>query len=192
MNLGASAGVQPPLPKPARDKLIAYWTAICEQAQAASCHVDETVTDAQPPRSTTPQPVVPIPGLNSITGADDVTTTTITDGVLGFAGDRWEISPEGRLVVQQIADRIRVKLAQDPDMVITVAGYTADPPGYSPERLARLGQARSDSVAAALRAAGITSVQSIGGGPAPDMTAIVNGAFDDELGAQMRRVEITY
>ena len=101
-----------------------------------------------------------------------------------FSGDRWDISPDGQLVVRQIADRIADKCARRPDLVVTVAGYTADPPDYSPQRLARLGQARSDSVADALRAADVTcTVRSIGGGKAPDMTAIVNGAFNDALAA---------
>lgn len=193
VNLGNSAGDQPPLPKPTRDKLNAYWTAICVQAGAASCEIDQTTTTPSPPRSTAPQPVVTVPGLSSITGPNDVTTTSITDGVLGFAGDRWDISPDGHLVVGQVADRITHKLAQKPDLVVTVAGYTADPPGYTTTDLARLGQARSDSVAHALRAAGVTAtIRSIGGGKAPGMTAIVHGSFDDTLGAQMRRVEITY
>jgi outer membrane protein OmpA-like peptidoglycan-associated protein len=192
--LGDAAGDQPPLPKPARDTLTAYWTAICTASGAASCAVDATPAHGAAPRGTATVPVVPIPGLSSVVGPHGEVTTTITDELLGFRGDSAEVSPAGRALLGQVAGQIRATLAAHPDAPVVVHGYTADPPGYSPDRLARLARARSEAVVAVLVAAGVptTNLHAVGDGPAPGMTAVVDGHFDEFLGARMRRVEITH
>lgn len=191
VGLGETAGAQPPLPKPIRDKLVAYWTAICTEAGAQSCTVDETPIEPGPPRGTVAQPSVPVPGVGSITGPEG-TKTTVTDDVLGFAGDRWDLSRDGRETLDHIADQIRDELSKDPDRVVTVTGYTADPADYTPQELSGLARARAATVADVLRAEGIRTVRPVGAGPAPGMTAMVRGVFDESIGARMRRVEITY
>jgi outer membrane protein OmpA-like peptidoglycan-associated protein len=139
-------------------------------------------------------PVVPIPGLSSVTGPHGEVTTTITDDLLGFRGDSAEVGPAGRALLVQLAGQIRATLAAHPDAPVVVHGYTADPPDYSPDRLARLARARSAAVVAVLVDAGVpaANLQAVGDGPAPGMTAVVGGRFDESLGARMRRVEITH
>jgi hypothetical protein len=68
--LGATAGAQPPLPKPIRDKLIAYWTTICTAAGAASYDIDNSPVPATPPAATAAMSIVSIPGVASVTGPD--------------------------------------------------------------------------------------------------------------------------
>ncbi|MGH3932915.1 MAG: OmpA family protein, partial [Pseudonocardiaceae bacterium] len=63
--LGGAAGDQPPLPKPTREKLTAYWMAICEAA-ADFCELDDTRFDRTLPLPGPDMPVVPIPDMPSI------------------------------------------------------------------------------------------------------------------------------
>ncbi|HEX2301524.1 MAG TPA: hypothetical protein VHH34_23985, partial [Pseudonocardiaceae bacterium] len=81
-----------PLPKPTRQKLTAYWTAICA-ATAASCEFDDTRFEHATPFPGPEMPVVPIPDITSVTGPQGAVTTTLSDRVLGFAGDSAALSP---------------------------------------------------------------------------------------------------
>lgn len=191
--LGATAGAQDPLHAPARDTLNGYWLAICEASQAASCEIDDSRLPATPSLSTGPAPTVPIEGIHSIVGPTGQTTTTLSDTVLGFAADSSVLGPAAQDVLMQTAARINIVLAGQPHTPVIVHGWTADPPGSTTEGLIALSQARAQAVADALASYGVTNpIQPIGGGAAPDMTATVDGQFDEAIAAQMRRSEITF
>lgn len=190
--LGATAGDQPPLPQPTRQKLTAYWKAICE-ATAQSCEFDDTRFERAAPAPGPAIPVVPIPEVSSVTGPLGEVTTTLSDRVLGFAGDSAVLSPAALELLADTASRINTRLGGRPGAEVTVRGYTADPPGSTHEDRLQLSQDRARAVAAALAAAGVTHrIVPAGGGSAPGPSAVVNGAFDEARAAAMRRVEITY
>ncbi|GHH54409.1 hypothetical protein GCM10017774_69440 [Lentzea cavernae] len=190
--IGETAGAQPPLTIPSRERLTAYWTALCQAAGAASCEIDESRVDHAPPNSDAPVPVVPVPGITSVTGPDGTERTTLLNDVLGFAGDSAELSPSARELMRQYAARVTAKLASRPDAVVTVRGYTADPPGSTEAGRQELSSRRAQVVADALRDGGVRHrIEHSGGGSAPGMTATATGTFDETIAGQMRRVEIT-
>jgi outer membrane protein OmpA-like peptidoglycan-associated protein len=190
--VGETAGAQPPLTIPSRQRLTAYWTAICRAAGAASCEIDDSRGDHAGPNSTVSIPIVPVPGIASVTGPDGEERTTLLNDVLGFAGDSAELSPSARELLREYATRITAKLASQPAAVVTVRGYTADPPGSTESGRAELSSERARVVAQALRDGGLRHrIDHSGGGSAPGMTAMAAGAFDEAVAGQMRRVEIT-
>jgi outer membrane protein OmpA-like peptidoglycan-associated protein len=197
--LGATAGAQPPLTKPARDTLVGYWTAICTAAApGGSCDVDARPLDPSPPVATADMPVVDVPGIDSATGPDGRTTVTLFDSVTGFAPDSAVLSADAQNILRGISARIAAKLAQQPHTTITIRGYVADPPGSTPASRQQTADERARAVEAfltdQLRAAGFSPpIDAAGAGTPPQPpTAIVNGAFDGATAAQMRKVTITY
>ncbi|MGH4023099.1 MAG: OmpA family protein, partial [Pseudonocardiaceae bacterium] len=190
--LGGTAGDQAPLPQPTRQKLTAYWKAICA-ATAEFCEFDDTRFERTTPVPGPEMPVVPIPDISSVTGPDGAVTTTLSDRVLGFAGDSAALSPAALGLLADTAARINTRLSGQPDTSVTVRGYTADPPGSTQVGRLQLSQERARAVAAALTAAGVTNkIVTIGGAAAPGPSAMVGGAFDEARATAMRRVEITY
>ncbi|SFI78305.1 OmpA family protein [Amycolatopsis regifaucium] len=191
--LGATAGRQVPLSLPTRERLAAYWREICRAAGAAECLIDDARPEAGPPNGTVPTPEVPVPGIVSVTGPDGTTKTTLSDDVLGFAGDSAALSPAAQGVLAELSARIVAKRAERPTAKVVVRGFTADPPGSTEQGRAELSAARANAVAGALRAAGVEGpIDSSGGGTAPGMTAMSGGAFDEGVAVKMRRVDITY
>ncbi|WP_326568715.1 OmpA family protein [Amycolatopsis rhabdoformis] len=191
--LGAVAGAQPPLPTPARDKLAAYWKALCQAAHAASCDLDQTRVPAHRPESTVATPVVPVPGVQSVVGPSGRVSTTVSDSALGFAGDSAGLSPAARDLLRSLAESITARLADRPQATVTVRGYAADPPGSTPAGRQELAALRARVVAGALTASGVTNHLDVAGiGTEPGATAIVGGRFDEPTAARLRRVEITY
>jgi outer membrane protein OmpA-like peptidoglycan-associated protein len=198
--LGTTAGdLQPPLTKPTRDKLASYWLTICHTAaRRGSCDLDESALDPVPPLGTADMPVIDVPGMSSAIGPDGRTTTTLFDSVTGFAPDSAVLSADARAVLRGISTQIARKLAQQPDATITVRGYVADAPGStsaSREQTATdRAMAVSSVVAGQLQATGLSprmDTTGVGIPPEPP-TAIVNGAFDETVARQMRKVTITY
>jgi outer membrane protein OmpA-like peptidoglycan-associated protein len=197
--LGATAGAQPPLTKPARDTLVRYWTAICTAAApGGSCDVDARPLDSAPPVATAAVPVVNVPGIDSVTGPDGRTTVTLFDAVTGFAPDSVVLSADAQNILRSIGARIVAKLGQQPNTTITIRGYVADPPDSTPAGRQQTADERARAVQAfltdQLRAAGLSPpIDAAGAGTPPQPpTAIVNGAFDEATAAQMRKVTITY
>ncbi|MEV6908794.1 OmpA family protein [Amycolatopsis sp. NPDC051071] len=187
--IGATAGPQAPLSLPVRERLVAYWREICHAAGAAECLFDEARLDSRPPNGTVPTPDVPVPGIVSVRGPDGTTKTTLSNDVLGFAGDSAALSPAAQGVLAELASRIAAK----PSAGVVVRGFTADPPGSTGQRRAELSAARANAVAGALRAAGAgVRIDASGGGTAPGMTAMSGGVFDEGVAVKMRRVDITY
>ncbi|MCP2248050.1 OmpA family protein [Lentzea aerocolonigenes] len=190
--IGETAGTQPPLTIPSRERLNAYWTAMCKAAGAASCDMDESRTDHTAPNSEVAVPIVPVPGITSVTGPEGTERTTLLNDVLGFAGDSAELSQPARELLREYAARIAAKLASQPNAVVTVLGYTADPPDSTEWGRAELSSRRARVVAEALRDGGVRHrIDHSGGGSAPGMTAMATGTFDEAIAGQMRRVEIT-
>ncbi|QRP51161.1 OmpA family protein [Amycolatopsis sp. FDAARGOS 1241] len=191
--LGAVAGAQPPLPTPARDKLGAYWRAICQAAGAASCDVDQSRVPARRPEATIATPAVPVPGVQSVVGPSGRISTTVADSALGFAGDSADLSPAARDLLRSLAEGISARLADRPDAPVTVRGYAADPPGSTAAGRQELATLRAQAVAGALKASGVTNpLDAAGIGTQPGATAVVGGRFDEQTATRMRRVEITY
>lgn len=187
--IGATAGTQSPLSLPTRERLVAYWQEICRAAGAAECLFDEARLDPRPPNGHVATPDVPVPGIVSVSGPDGTTRTTLTNDVLGFAGDSAALSPAAQGVLAELAMRIAAK----PAARVVVRGFTADPPGSTEQGRADLSAVRAGAVAAALKAAGVAvPIDSSGGGTAPGMTAMSGGVFDEGVAVKMRRVDITY
>lgn len=187
--IGATAGTQSPLSLPTRERLVAYWQEICRAAGAAECLFDEARLDPRPPNGHVATPDVPVPGIVSVSGPDGTTRTTLTNDVLGFAGDSAALSPAAQGVLAELAMRIAAK----PAARVVVRGFTADPPGSTEQGRADLSAARAGAVAGALKAAGVAvPTDSSGGGTAPGMTAMSGGVFDEGVAVKMRRVDITY
>jgi outer membrane protein OmpA-like peptidoglycan-associated protein len=192
-SLGATAGAQPPLPKPNRNKVIAYWMAMCTAAGAASCDIDNSQVPATPPAATAAMPIVPIPGVTSVTGPDSTTTYSITDATLGFSADSAALSPAALDLLRYLADQLNGQLADRPQATVTVIGHTADPPGSTDADRYALSLTRARAVAAALTSGGLAHpITAVGGGTAPGRSATNNGRFDETRATQMRRVDITY
>lgn len=191
--LGAVAGAQPPLPDPTLDTLTGYWQAICRAAGAVSCDVDATQVRPAPPLAAVAEPVVPVPDVTSVVGPNGQVTTTVSDGVLGFAGDSAALSPSAQHLLTTIAAAVTARLAGRPDATVGVVGYAADPPGSTDAGRRALARQRADAVAAALADDGVTQhVSATGVGTQPGVTAMVGGRFDEDIANTMRRVVITY
>ncbi|MDQ3222864.1 MAG: OmpA family protein [Gemmatimonadota bacterium] len=190
--LAATAGDQPPLPKPIRDKLGSYWTAICEAADAVSCQFDESRLDPTPPTTTVETPIVPIPEITSVT-APSGTVTTLPDALLGFGPESAVLSPAAAELIDDVGADIVATLASRPGATVTITGFTADPPESTPAGRRQLSLARAQAVADALTAAGVThTIILAGGGAAPGTTAMQDGVFIEAIASKMRRTEISY
>ena len=191
--LGAVAGGQLPLPLPARDRLSAYWQAICTRAGAASCAVDQARVPAEAPLATVATPVVPVPGVTSVVGPQGQVSTTVSDAALGFAGDSAALSDSARDLLRSLAANITARLSGRPGATVTVRGYAADPPGSTDAGRRELAEQRARAVAGALTEAGVTQRVDVSGtGSQPGVTAMTGGRFDEAAATRMRRVEITY
>lgn len=189
--LGSTAGAQPPLSRPTRLKLVDYWMHICATAGGA-CESDNSQLEQVQPATTAAMPTVPVPGVDSVTGPQGEVTYAITDKLLGFRGDSAELSAAAVQYLDGIAAQIRPQLSNQPQAVVTVTGYCADPPRSTREGLRRLSRQRAANVARVLRDAGVRNqIVVIGGGAAPGASATRGGRFDETRAAQMRRVEIT-
>jgi outer membrane protein OmpA-like peptidoglycan-associated protein len=189
--LGSTAGAQPPLPRPVRLTLAAYWAAICATA-GGTCETDDTQAEPVQPLTTTAMPTVPVPGVDSVTGPHGEVTYSVTDKLLGFRGDSAELSSNAVDYLNGIAAQIQARLRSKPQAPVTVTGYCADPPGSTREGMLRLSRSRAENVAGVLRAGGVRNpMVVIGGGVAPGESATTGGRFDETRAEQMRRVEIT-
>ncbi len=190
--LAATAGAQPPLPKPIRDKLGSYWTAICEASSAVSCQFDEARLDPTPPATNAEMPIVPIPEIASVTGPSG-TVTTLPDALLGFGPESAVLSPAAAQLIDDVAADIATKLAGRPEATVAITGFTADPPESTPAGRRQLSLSRAHAVADALTTAGVSQTITLaGGGAAPGTTAMQDGVFIEAIASQMRRTEISY
>ena len=194
--IGQTAGRQPPLTKPARDTLIDYICAIVVAA-GGRCDVDANQLDAVAPVATTVMPIVDVPGIVSAVGPDGLTTMTLSDAVLGFAGDSATLSPQAHSTLQDIAAHMTSRPRTGSESTVIVRGYVADPPSSTAEGRRRLSEERAVAVARFLAAELARSGHSLridaaGIRTPPGMTAIVNGSFDEVTATRMRIVTVSY
>ena len=187
--LGATAGDQPPLSRPIRMTLAAYWRAICARA-GGDCVVDDAPLAPTAPAATAAMPTVAVPGVTSVAGPSGRVTYTVSDTLLGFAGNSAELSPAAIDYLTGLAGRVTAA----PGTTVTVTGFCADPPGSTRAGMAELSGERARSVAAVLRRLGHAGnpITIVAGGVAPGRSATRHGHFDETRAAQMRRVEITF
>jgi hypothetical protein len=186
VGLGSTTGAQVPLDEATYRRLVGYWTTICLRAGGTGCNV-EAASGTRPSRSLTPATLVPVPGVTSVTAPDGTVTATVSTDLLGFAGDSATISQAGAGVLDGLAAQIRASGGR----AVSVRGYAADPPGSTPEGIAAVARARSESVVLALGARGV-SATSLGGSRAPGPSSVQDGRFDESRATEMRHVTITY
>jgi outer membrane protein OmpA-like peptidoglycan-associated protein len=187
--LGDVAGRQPALPQPQQSTLTAYWTAICQASDAASCSVDKTPRPQLASHVTSMAPVVPVPAVTSVRGsALDSVVTTLPDTLL--------FQP-GSTTLDTYADKILqpiVQQALSQHLLVSITGYTSPDGGSNAYNLALSAQ-RAHAVSERLIALGlaaeqITQVTGAGtAGKGPD-ACVVNGHLDEAMCAQLRRVVV--
>ena len=61
LGLGRTAGTQPPLPDPLRERLIAIWVGVCQSLHATRCEASPEPVPAEPPAATKVVPPVALP-----------------------------------------------------------------------------------------------------------------------------------
>ena len=110
--LGETQGNQPRLGPALRDRITAWWTAVCRAARAASCTVDRQLVSTEPPTSRNEVPVVPLPVV--VTGPRRV----VVPGVL-FTVDSADVDPAADAA---LTDTVRQALTGD--RTVTVVGHT--------------------------------------------------------------------
>jgi outer membrane protein OmpA-like peptidoglycan-associated protein len=187
--LGNTMPPQQPLPAPQRKALAAYWTAICQATDAASCTVNEEPRETKPSRSTVPVPTVPVPEVRSVQGPHDTTITTLPADML-FAYDSAQLDQTARDVLMPLAGRIRADRLR-----VTVTGY-ASPDGGTPAYNRELSLRRSHAVAEAIAGLGapreqFDAVTGVGTDADPSDAGRTNGQLDPAKCAQLRRVVVT-
>jgi outer membrane protein OmpA-like peptidoglycan-associated protein len=186
--LADTAGRQPVLPLPQRNTLISYWLTICAATGAASCSVDEQTRPDPPSRSTTAEPIVPVPVVHSVRGPHGTITTSLPDALL-FPFDSATLLPSADSVLRALASR-----ATDQDLRVAVTGY-ASPDGGSAAYNIALSRRRADAVSARLQTFGlpssqIISVAGLGTAGASPTACFAGGRLDEAICAQLRRVVV--
>ncbi len=145
--LGDVAGRQPAPGIALRDRLEAWWTAICRAAGASSCTIDPSLIAARPPASHDTVPIVPLPAATVADGQVD-----LPDALL-FAINSAAINPEAdpslsAVVAQAARSGESVEITGHTDVV------TGDPAGNR-----RLSLARAQAVASRLTQLGLPGKQ---------------------------------
>jgi outer membrane protein OmpA-like peptidoglycan-associated protein len=186
--LGASTPPQPPLQTPQRRTLAAYWTTICQTADAASCAVNEEPRQVRPSHSSLPVPIVPIPQIESVRSPGGETTTSLPADTL-FTFDSATPDPTARETLAPLAREIAARRLR-----VTVTGY-ASPDGGTPDYNRRLSLRRAESVVALLVALGvprdhIDPPTGLGTDADPPDAGLTDGRIDPAKCAHLRRVVV--
>ncbi len=192
--LGLTAGDQPRLAAPDKERVEQLWLAICRAAGAAECRLSEEQPPAAAPTADQPVPVVPVRTFDSVHGdveripAGACTTVVRMPGAVLFKANRADLRPAADKVLRGIARDVVAGAT-----VTSVAGHVADAgPGEGQE----LSQRRAEAVAARLIAlnAPAERVRGVAGyGEADPVRPNFNpdGSFNEPLAAKNRRVEVT-
>jgi outer membrane protein OmpA-like peptidoglycan-associated protein len=182
------SGRQPALPLPQRTTLIRYWMAICHAAGAAACTVDDTVRPDPPSRSTTPEPVVPVPTVTSVSGPRHSAGVSVPSDEL-FAFGSAQLVRGADIILRPLAVKARAQ-----HRLASITGY-ASPDGGSAAYNLALSRARAEAVRNRLVALGlppgqVTQVTGLGtaGRSRPDCYR--HGQLDEAVCARLRRVVI--
>jgi outer membrane protein OmpA-like peptidoglycan-associated protein len=185
--LGDTAGRQRPLPLPQQTTLARYWEAICQASGAASCSVDDTGRPEPPSHSTIPVPLVPVPGVTSVTGPRH-STITLPDTLL-FPYGSSTLVPSADTILQPIAQRARSQ-----HQLVSITGY-ASPDGGSHAYNLTLSARRANAVRNRLLALGLPAGQAgqvTGAGTAGKSrdACLIHGQTDEATCAHLRKVVI--
>ena len=186
--LGDTVPPQQPLATPQQTTLAAYWTAICKATGAKTCTVNNEPRAANPPRSTTAVPTVPVPAVASVVGPGDVSTTTLPADAL-FAFDSATADPSARQALQALATSARTR-----HLRVTVTGY-ASPDGGTADYNRALAQRRAAAVRDLLVLLGVPgeqfdAVTGVGVDEYPPGVCTTGGRLDQNKCAQLRRVVV--
>lgn len=187
--LADTSGRQPPLPLPQRSTLTAYWLAVCEAVDAASCSTDDMTRPDLPSRSVTPVPVVAVPTVSSVTGPGGQPITIVPDALL-FPLNSSVLLPTADGILRPLVVRARTR-----HLRVSVTGY-ASPDGGTAAYNQALSERRAEAVGQRLRALGlpadlVAQVSGAGTGGQSPSSCIVGGQLDETICAQLRRVVIT-
>jgi len=186
--IGDTMPPQQPLQYPERRTLKAYWTAICQEAGAHSCTVNDQPRPEQPSRSPLPVPTVPVPEITSFQGPHGSRITTLPADAL-FAFDSTDIDQAALSVLGALAADIKTR-----HLRVTVTGY-ASPDGGTPTYNQDLSARRAHAVQDALIRLGVDpsvfdSVHGVGtDGHSPD-ACLTNGQVDRAKCAPFRKVVV--
>ncbi|WP_169814215.1 OmpA family protein [Nocardia mexicana] len=181
--------VQTRLPAALRKQVQDLWIAICQKAGATSCRLMDSEPSTEPPRSTLPVPVVPVPTAH--TDSDGCAVwQRLSDEQLHFAANSSEVPSSADSVLQPLVDSVKRCTAHRVEVVGHIAATT---PGGRDE--SNLSGRRAEAVAARLVALGLPSnlLGTVAGRGASE-PVIPNyspsGQFLEAAAAQNRRVEV--
>lgn len=153
-------------------RLAAYWKAILSTAGASSVDVTSTAAPTSQSRSAL---------------ADASTTFSVR-----FVANSATLAPDDEAYLREAYLRaLGTKILIDHlDHKVTVTGYTADAPGSTPAGRQEMSLARARAVASLLATVGVPAERMVVTAGSTDSSARQNGVFDENLAAQMRRVDI--
>jgi outer membrane protein OmpA-like peptidoglycan-associated protein len=186
--LADTAGLQAALPLPQRATLAAYWMAICQAANAASCQIDEMTRPEPPPHSMTQVPPVPVPEVTSVRGPDGWRGENLPDDEF-FAFGRAELLPGADGILDPLASQ-----ARSSGSLVSITGYSSPDGGSSAYNIA-LSKARAMAVRNRLITLGVPAsqiVQTVGLGTDGKTLSdcYSDGQFEESSCAQLRRVVV--
>lgn len=105
--LGLTAGRQPPLTVPERRKVTDFWTTLCFDS-GGQCTVDDSAADSgAAPNGDAPTWIVPIDPPCTYSRSPGHTTLSLSDSLLGFAGNSTVLPANGDRVLKPIAAAIK-------------------------------------------------------------------------------------
>lgn len=172
VGLGDQANSLPPLDNFARHRLATYWKAILSTAGASSVDVSSTAAPRSQFDLATPA-IMPAPAYS-----------------VGFVANSATLAPDDEAYIRALGTKIYIILIDHAGRKVTVTGYTADPPGSTLAGRQEMSLARARAVAGLLATAGVPADRMVVAAGSTHSSAIQNGLFDENLAAQMRRVDI--
>ncbi|MFI6168935.1 OmpA family protein [Nocardia sp. NPDC051052] len=186
--IGIVAGSQPRLAPFARTAIANLWVSLCQRMGASSCTAAQGAVSVQPPISTLPVPVVPVP--TSRTDGGCPVWATLSDSELRFAPNSAVLGPEADVVLLPI-----IQAAQRCNLSVDIAGHIADI-GTAAGDSSNLSGRRAQAVADRLIVLGLPS-QALGtvigrGATEPVIPNFTGGQFDESKAQQNRRTELSF
>jgi outer membrane protein OmpA-like peptidoglycan-associated protein len=183
--LGGTAGRQPPLPLPQQTALASYWLAICHEAGAAACQLDESPRAELPSLSTVPVPVVRVPKVRSAAGPHRKHSTILPTALLFRYGKAVLIAGADHYLEPIVADEQRA------GSWVSITGH-ASPDGGTAGYNQKLSLARARAVRARLITLGLSprKITHVAGVGTAHASCTVAGALDEARCATLRRVVI--
>ncbi|HET9254076.1 MAG TPA: OmpA family protein [Pseudonocardiaceae bacterium] len=148
-----------------------------EEVTAASCHCQAGPAAAPAPAAPAPAPVK--------------ANLPASPYSVSFVANSTTLTLDEKTRIRNLAAAMYVFLIAHPDGMVIITGYAANAPGSTVAGRQEMSLARARTVASLLVAAGIPAERTIVIAGHTDSSAILNGVFEEDLAAQMRRVDIT-